>query len=332
VVTALEWNLINADILSALDLRAEYTALGVDVTGSQPNEAGWIECRAHGTEDRHPSAGINIAGKPPLLGRYREFTGQGRSVSFWDFAAEIHGKTWKECRAKYAKQTKIKLPKGGGPKLPADQLEFKPWNQDLVASWCRRKGGISPHAVKASGCRRARWHGHNVLAWPLYGEHLLNDDPVGWTILNITGDMLPVGQGKGQSPRMVKMLTVAGSKMGWMNEWALRHLGTAEMICKVEGLSDMLTLQTMIPPEKIKTDLIVSNSGGTLETPSPEKIAIFTGKQVIVVHDNDEPGQLGGQRWAEAIALVAKKVIHLTLPGEVTKDHGRDLRDVLLEE
>jgi hypothetical protein len=330
-MTMIEWDIINADILTALDLKAEYIALGVDVTGSQPNEAGWIECRVHGVEDRHPSAGINVSGKPPLLGRYREFTGQGRSLSFWDFAADLSGKTWKECRAKYAKQTKIKLPKGGGPKLPADQLEFKKWNQDLVVSWCRRKGGISPHAVKASGCQRARWKGHNVLAWPLYGEHLLNADPVGWVIVNITGDMLPLGQGKGKPPRLVKMLTVAGSKMGWLNAWALRNLGTAEMIYKVEGLTDMLTLQSVIPHDAIKTHLVLSNSGGSLETPTNEKIHIFAGKRVVVMHDLDESGQLGGQRWAEAIATVATRVQHLTFSGGIVKDHGRDLRDMLLE-
>lgn len=328
------WQEASRKILDTLDLRAEYAKLGLDITGATPNSHGWLECRCLGQQDRSPSAGINVGGDHPSKGRYKEFAGEGRSLSFFEFAALAGGhKTWQEARKAFAKQAGVHLPAGSGPKDPADGLVFRDWNASLIESWCLKKPPIAHWAVRVAGGKLANWPAstekHTVVALPVFGLHGADDSPIGWVIWNKTGAALPLFQGKGSPPRDVKMLTVSGSKAGWMNQYALIHLEKAEVVWKVEGPGDMLALQTCIPRELLGTHLVITNSGGCMELPRADFLDCLAGKKVYVVHDCDQPGQQGGDRWSAAIAEVAGECRHVRLPYDITPDHGHDVRDFL---
>ena len=87
-------------ILAALDIRAEYAALGVRVNGQVPSADGWLPCHAIGREDRNPSAAINLQ-----TGRYRDHGGEGDSLSLFDFAAKHGGfSDWRSARDHFAEK------------------------------------------------------------------------------------------------------------------------------------------------------------------------------------------------------------------------------------
>ena len=108
-----KWKEATQQVLLALDLKAEYAALGLRLAGDKPRQTGWLPAHAMGREDRTPSAEINI-GDGPARGRYRDFgNGTTESLSLFDFAA-LYGPAadWKEARNHYAKKAGIKLPRG----------------------------------------------------------------------------------------------------------------------------------------------------------------------------------------------------------------------------
>jgi len=328
------WQDAERKILERLDLLAEYRTLGLDITGNQPSPSGWVACRCYGREDRTPSAGICVSGDYPRLGRYREFSGEAESLSFWQFAAKAGPyEDWRAARRHYARQAGVSLPRGPQAKQPQDQLVFRTWNEHLVRAWCLHKPPIAHWAVRIAGGRLAGWPAKSqrftVVALPVYGEHLIDAEPIGWVFWNKSGRDLPHFQGQGREPVMRKMLTASGSKGGWMNRFGLANLEQAETVWKVEGPGDMLALQSLIPRDRLHADIVITNSGGGMEVPRPEMLAPLAGKRVNVVGDLDQAGQAGARRWAEAIATVAESSNLVRLPGEIQEKHGVDLRDLL---
>jgi hypothetical protein len=93
----------------------------------------------------------------------------------------------------------------------------------------------------------------------------------------------------------------------------------------------MLALQSAIPRKLLEKHVVLANSGGSMELPRDDYVAMLADKTVNVVHDCDDDGQAGGRRWAQAIAGVAKICRHLVLPYEIVESHGNDLRDWLNE-
>ncbi len=335
----MDWQTATRLILERLDLRSEYAAFGVDITGSQPSATGWLACRVFGAidADRNPSAGINVAGEGPVLGRYKEFTGDGRNVSFFEFAATIAGKfsDWKEARKHYAKQTGVKMPRGGCPASPADKLAFRPGRKHQIRAWCQTKPPITEWSAIAAGARVAGWPAdsrkYTVIALPIFGPALADDEPTGWVIWNKTGRPLTVFQAKGAPPRQAKMLTITGSKSGWMNRFGVERLISAELVWKVEGPGDCLALQSVLPEALREKHVVITNGGGAQEGLSEEFWDHLAGKQVYIVHDCDTVGQAGGLKQARLAAAVAAEVRNITLPYEIAEKHGKDLRDWLNE-
>lgn len=332
------WQQATRDILDRLDIRSAYVELGVDVTGNEPNTNGWLECRSHGRVDNSPSAGVNVGTDYPERGRYKEFVGDGVNYSLFDFAVYCgRFPNFASARDHFAKLAGVKLPNTKPPKSPKDSLEFRDYNEALVTSWCMKKPGISPVAVKLCGGQIATESGkHTVVTLPVFGANLLNDDPCGWVSWNVTGRPLEIFQGKGIPPKQIKMKTASGSHAGWMGKHGLSVVATAQTVWVTEGPSDMLGLVTVLaeqlPPGELQNHAVICNSAGAMERADFEAVAFLAGKRVVVVPDCDQPGQTGCRRRAEAIAEVASRVLLVRLPYEITENHGKDLRDYLCDE
>lgn len=73
----------------------------------------------------------------------------------------------------------------------------------------------------------------------------------------------------------------------------------------------------------------VASSGGA-STFKDSWLGAFKDRTVYIVMDADEPGKKAAQRAARKIASVAKAVHTVSLPYEITKDHGKDLHDYLV--
>jgi hypothetical protein len=342
------WKEVDKEILNRLDLQFEYESMGIEFSGPV-NGRGWLSCYVFGKDasaQRTASAGCCVSGDEKELGRYKEFSGDGRAVGFFEFCATVAGKfkDWKEARNHYAEKLGVELPvKAKKKKKPEDSLEWQEWNDVVVRHWTTKKPKVVLGAVRVQGAKLAWWpkktKKFTVLAIPSYGHELTKSEPVGWIIYNINGKQLPLFQGKDKPPRMEKTLSVGGSTGGLVGKWCLEHLDTADITWKVEGLTDLFAQNSIVPKELIASHLVWTNSNGTMEIPQVELIRHFKGKKVIVVHDADQPGvgNTGGQsptepatgshRWALALKEIGAEVYRFELPYRVVVNHGPDLRD-----
>ena len=335
----MNWKEANQQTLDRTDVAAEYKRWGIDVVGREPNAAGWIECRRQGAEDRTPSAGI-FAGQGAKRGTYNEFSGEGRHLTFFDAAAEFGGfADWKEARNHYAKQAGVALPTKREKTTNDHNSKIVPreWIEAIGQIFCNTKRPITTAAIRQAGGILAGWPASGerftTVALPIFGAKGPSDPPTGWVIWNVTGQPLQLYQ-RNAPPRPVKMLTVAGSKSGLMGEQALAAMQQPgdETVWKCEGPGDMLALMAAIPAEQQAENLVFTNAGGATEHPRPEFLRGLAGRKAVVVMDSDEPGQIGGRRWAEAMAAHAVEVRLVKLPYEITPTHGKDLRDFLNDE
>ncbi len=335
--TKLDFNAINREIIAGLDVAAEYKALGIEITAKIPTEKGWLQCRAAGREDNKPSAAINVK-----LGQYVDLGGNHDSFSLWDFAAKYGAHNdWKAARKHYAEKVGVDVGRVRGSKNPNDCITDRNTNPILIGLWARNRPPITAEAIIAAGGVKAVYKGKpdsrgtGVIALPVYGSNLVAEDPCGWVVFDSGGLPLPIFGKDGQPIGTTKMKTVAGSTAGLMNRDSLARLAMGDgekTIWKVEGVTCMLALASIIPESYRDTHLVVSNSGGATENVRSEIAALFVGHRVLVVHDADGPGRVGAAKWLIALEPVAREVREVRLPYELTENHGKDLRDWITEQ
>ncbi len=350
---------INAEIISKLDIAAEYAALGVQLSG-QPRESGMVSCYALGRDDKRPSAWVNVK-----TGYYGDSGGKNTescTYSLWDFAASVAGKfaDWKEARKAYAEKVGVKLGRckaSDGDKWRL-RLEFQPWelpgNDILLARWCAKvKPGITPEAVKAAGGKLAYypcWIDRDtkekkrgpkqVIALPCYGQWGIAADPVAWVIFDVSGqqfDVTPKDAAPGEPRNMAKMLSIGPTTGATMGLAGLMALSDSEQHKKIEwawktaGPTDMLQFMSSRPPEFAERHVAVCNAGGETSDVPAYQAALFAGLKVAVVGDRDMAGTVGCEKWCRALDGICAETRAPALPYPLVESHGKDLRDFLIE-
>jgi hypothetical protein len=332
------WKEIERNILEALDIAAEYAAMGVKFVNDRATDKGWLKCHAITRDDNNPSAAVFV-GHGPKRGRWCDLGGEPSSLSFWNFAARFgnHG-DWREARKFYAEKTKIALPGGGEPKRPEEAIDFLGTQDTIIAAWCITKGGFDLDAVIDNGGTNGRYpkkakveQSQFVVAFPGFnGPAFADGEPDAWVICNQTGEPVRLWRGKTKPPSLQKTLSVGGSVGSLLGKFGLKHIETAEIVWKVEGLSDLLALCTAITNAGLRgKHVVISNSQGTIESVHDDWVELLTGKTVYVIHDSDRPGRIGCNRWCIALAGNAKELRPVILPYEVKDSHGEDVRDFL---
>lgn len=329
----IKWQEVNNQILRSLDIEAEYRSLGVNITGNSPSSSGWLQCRAIGREDRSPSAAINVGDDANLRGRYKDLGGSGESLSFWDFAAR-HGQfgTWQEARRHYAEKAGMlkKLPKTDQESLD-QKLDPATWNRLLIRGFLKQYGETNEESVRLCGGQIFKYPKKSnspqyVIGFPCYGKLGVDSDICGYVIQRTDGSKLSLFRGEGNEHEQVKRATIGRS--GIVGLHGLRKLESAEIIWKVEGISDLLAMQAIIPTELRDKHVVITNAGGTHETAFTSEFSpMLAGKCVAVLHDCDIPGQQGAGTWISACKGIAASIKNVVLPFDVTDNHGRDLRD-----
>lgn len=213
---------------------------------------------------------------------------------------------------------------------PADSLEFMPWNETLAGMWCIKKPPIKTDAIKRIGGRFARYRNqYTVVAIPVWGPAIDKESPVGWIIYRPDGRDLP--KGPKNATEWVKVKLVEGSQQGVVcNPHTFEADGE---IWKLEGSTDLLTILSIAPELSAFT-----TANGASEKPLDWIVKLCEGRDVIVVHDADKPGQDGatwvgdrdGSRrpgWCPRLAETALSVRNLTLPFSIEPTKGQDVRD-----
>ncbi len=340
-----KWDDLQTKILAKLDIAAEYRAFGLDITGARASASGWLSCRAISRTDASPSAAINV-GEGPLRGRYRDLGGNGDSLTFWDFAAKYAAgddfNDWKSARKHFGKKVGLgkNFPRGDDDDRPEDSIGFMAANPPhfpiMVKGLLAKYPGITAESLLLCGARIATYPKKSpspryCVAIPAYGPDLLDGGPTGYCLMAIDGGPIQIFKGEGNQPESVKRMTKGVS--GLVGRWGIEHLENAEVVYKVEGITDLLAMQAAIPVELRESHVVVTNLCGTHETGLPRQVApVFAGKHVVVVHDCDVPGQDGAGLWCAALTGVAVSVRNWVLPYAIEESHGKDLRDWLLDQ
>lgn len=336
----MDWPEIKPAILDRLDLKNEFEILGVRFPDGarDSNGSGRIRCHAMGREDRKPSAVVNI-----ITGFYQDYGGDGDAMSFWDFAAKYGGhKDWRASIGHYAKQVGLdrRLPKDRkAAKDPAEHLSFAIWNPLGCRGLCKLYG-ISHGTLSLVGARFASYpkkspNPQYVAAVPCYGPMLTAAPPTGFACQPANGTKLELWQGEGNQPAQQTRITQGRS--GMMGRHGLKQVVSnpqdVKRVYKVEGFSDMLKLQDMIPTERRDEILVISNASGASEIRLiPEVAGAFHGVEVCVLHDADVPGQSGAKAWCGGLLKAGASVVrNVQLPYEIEEKSGKDFRDWVAE-
>lgn len=328
---------VNEEILDKLDIRAEYESLGVTGFGARENSKGWLACCAFGhDQQKTPSAGVNV-GRGSSRGFYHDFK-HGVHQHLFEFAHATAGKfkDWSEARRHYAGKVGVSLSRGRMRTRAEDKFEWMPWVENLARVYCSRKPGISVDGLRRCGAQMGRWpkgspQPEAVFAVPIYGPRLTESEPVGYIAFSRTGGELSVFKGKGVPVERSK--TVTPRLEGTVAVWAgvdCHNLDEAELVWKVEGVTDMLSLMSIMPEEYFSRHVVVTSANGCGEIPKPDHLQSVEGKRVVLIHDADKPGEDGAAVWLASLARVCD-VSQFRLPYPVVEKHGKDLRDWINE-
>lgn len=251
--------------------------------------------------------------------------GDGLSIVQW-----LTGRSFGESLAAVARYCNVQPLKSKSANNPEDYLEWMPWNETLAGLWCLKKKPIKVEAIKRIGGRFARYRNqYTVIAIPVWGPSLDKEPAVGWVIYRPDGKDLP--KGKPDALDWVKVKLVEGSGQGVICD-PLAFESDGEL-WKLEGSTDLLTLLSVSPDASAFT-----NSNGTSEKPLDWIVKMVEGRDIIVCHDADKPGQEGAtwvpgrdgtQRagWCPRFSETAQRVRNLSLPFPIEPTKGPDLRD-----
>jgi hypothetical protein len=205
--------------------------------------------------------------------------------------------------------------------------------RDAAFAFAAAKPGVTVAAIMLAGGRAAHWPKtaptpQMVLTFPAFRSP--GGEPCRFLFVQAHGRLLRLYRGKGVPPDKSKVLCTRGGRPGLVNAYALKHLDEAEIVWKVEGLTDLLALHGAIPTKLLREHAVVTNSNGATETPDPACVKMLAGKVVYVVGDCDMAGRAGAERWCDALVGVAKEVRNVVLPYAVDQEGGKkDVRDYL---
>jgi len=137
--------------------------------------------------------------------------------------------------------------------------------------------------LKRCGARLARWQDEiYVVAFPVYGPRLTNSPHRGYVIQGANGGNLPDRFGE-----MQKRLSIGESGLiGWhsLNSIATQQ---SKVVIKVEGLTDMLQAQALVPAELRGKIVVTTNACGASEVEVPREFGpVLKGLDLVLIHDS----------------------------------------------
>ncbi len=202
----------------------------------------------------------------------------------------------------------------GWPNL---MFDFEPDAEKLL-DYCRNKAGVTPDGLKLAGVRTGFHYvgrDYSVVCFPFYNSHGL----CGYSVSRVDGELIPTAPGKAAKNKNIK-----GSRPGLFGN--LSALKTCKEIWKLEGETDVAALLSCGVPEGV---LVVTNANGSKENGDKYKwfADIVADKPVYVLHDNDDDGRIGGEKWARFFA--ATSPTFLCTWGEFD---SKDVRDFVVAE
>lgn len=219
-----------------------------------------------------------------------------------------------------------------------ERIKIKQLNLTLAAIWVATKPPITLEALQRLEAKSASYrtgrHSYECIALPIWGVNYATDDaqPVGWILYNAVGPEIVQYRLIQEEWTAISSKTVLapGSQPGILGDRNQLKNPSLKQLWKLEGGSDLLSFLSIADVPNYAGAF--TNSSGCGQKPFAWIEGLVSRKRVIVLHDCDEPGQEGANRWCEAIQRMGAadcKVAKLPFP--ILPDHGQDLRDYLGE-
>lgn len=310
-----DFNEMLSELLSRLDIRAEFEAMGVKVVGA-PNAAGWINAHSPFKKDDHASCGINV-GAGSYRGYFTAFNQPGMqgkpysAISFLDIAKELLPGMcgdWKLALRHFATKTGVKLSgKKKGNQAPTFQM-IESFMADLpqdAREYLNQKRGLTDESIKKYQIGFRKSDKRNT--FPVYDF----DE----TLLNIRYH---------NSKKKPKTLNQPG--FGDARLWGVDRISKVpggSIVCITEGEFDSMLLEQ-------ETGLTsVSPTNGT-NAFSHAWVDHFKGKNVCLVWDCDKPGRKAVEKIilpAFHKAVMSGDVLSLKIVWLFNGDAPKDQKD-----
>jgi hypothetical protein len=229
----------------------------------------------------------------------------------------------------------------GDKKDPGEKLTWYDWDSSNVGMFIANKPGVSEAAILAAGGRLASYEigrrKYLVIAFPIIGPDLDVEHPTGWVVVNAIGKALPRYNHKTKQHEQVKVVVTKDSWGGFVGLSAVNAIKSGQPIerCwKCEGITDLLAILTAIPQDLAGRHIAITNSNGCNQNPGFMASDVLAKlPRVDVVHDADEPGQRGAEKWCDGILNgktiqnLPGKIFNINLGYDIAPNHGKDIRD-----
>lgn len=319
-----EWDELNRTIYERLDIIAEWKKLGLKIASDRVTDKGWIRCYALDRDEQTASAGICVDGE--RRGHYKDHCGKYSNLIAFAALKNTQAKgDWVKQRNEFAKQLGLTLPQTKEKhKLKAfcqSALGGKP-TAGQCQMYCDYKDGVLPKSLLEIGVLSGSYPSNIkpesrtvVFAAPMYGSKYLADGPPTGYHLFAVDSRHKVRKYAGQGKPYDELKTLSLGDGGLMGYDGLTRLESATHVWIVEGVSDLLAVQSVIDTS---SSHVVVTAGGCSQHPKDHWInPHFAGKVVYVcfdVGDADDQGQKGAKVWCAAMARVAREVRNVTLP------------------
>ncbi|MBM4289485.1 MAG: hypothetical protein FJ135_15315, partial [Deltaproteobacteria bacterium] len=308
------------EILRRLDVQAEFEKWGVRIAAkAKPDAKGWLRCHSLYSEDKDPSASINVSGGPQR-GIYHDFILR-LSKSLFDIAAEAPGSgmmTGRDAYFYYAKLTGVR--ENNEPHRPKPTLaDIEAFQKNLTPEtiqFLKEKRGLTEESIKKFQVGWCTKRERNSI--PVYDMTGL-----GPTLVNVRFH---------NSKKKPKTLNWAGC--GEVRLWGLERLaksppGSAIIICEGE-------LDSALAEQETGWVGVTSTNGAAAF--QAEWVKHFRGHHVVLLYDSDLPGRhavaslvLPAFKAAvEAGEVLSLKVVWLYEP-PAEPDH-KDLTDWIVKD
>jgi len=203
---------------------------------------------------------------------------------------------------------------------------------EIVHAFAAAKPGVDPQAVLASEPKIGQWRDADRRMWDVIAfiGHKL-DPQTGQLrgcavhVYRQDGEWFPACE-RGTAGKRRKNQNVYGSENGWLIVGGWERFRSADVIWKVEGLTDAFAILPLLPAHH---SVVTMTNGCAWSSRSDRMppLSIFAGRRVVVCGDADLPGQAGCESFAGDAATVASAVFVCRLPYPVEPREGKDLRD-----
>jgi hypothetical protein len=312
-----------AEILRRLDVQAEFLKFGVRVAkGAVPDAKGWLKCHSLYSEDKNPSASINVGDDPNLRGIYHDFI-LGLSKSLFDISAEFGpDMTGWDAYFRYARETGVKRGGGGGngkAERPGPTLlEVEAFQKDLlpeVRQYLHEKRGFTDESI-------AKFQ-------------------IGWCT-NRERNTFPVYEATSLGPKLVNIRFHNSKKdpktLNWAGHGKVRLWGVERLVKCPPGSTVIITegeFDAMLAEQETGfVSVSGTNGAGAFQS---EWVQDFHGHHIILLYDADQPGRDAVHKLvlpAFKDAVTTGKVLSLKivwLYENADKDH-KDVTDWIIKD